>query len=362
MARDVLFTAHSLGDIEVPNRILMAPLTRNRAQPDGTPANLAIEYYRQRAGAGLIFTEATQISQQGKGYIDTPGIHHAAHVDAWRQITDAVHAEGGRIVVQLWHVGRISDPEFQPGGGLPVAPSAIKPEGAMTFTSRGPAEPPEPRALALDEIPGIVQQYREAAVFARDAGFDGIEVHAANGYLIDQFLRDGSNRRDDAYGGSADNRARLLFDVIDAVLETWSAGRVGVRLSPFGAFNAMSDSDPEATFSTAIEGLNRRKLAFLHLVEAFPGEDDDPQVREAVGRLRALWKGAYVANGGYDAESAAAAIDAGHADAITFGRPFIANPDLPRRFLQNARLNEPDQDTFYGGDHRGYTDYPALAA
>lgn len=354
-----LFAPLKVGAVDAPNRVFMAPLTRNRAQPDGTPAELAVEYYRQRASAGLIFTEATQISAMGKGYKDTPGIHDDTHVAAWRRITDAVHAEGGRIFLQLWHVGRISHTSLLPDGAQPVSSSAVR-ANAQTFTEDGFTDVSEPRALETEDVAGVVADYAAAASRAMEAGFDGVEVHAANGYLIDQFLRDGVNRRTDRYGGSVENRIRFLTEVVDAVSERTGADRVGVRLSPTGSFSDMSDSDPEAVFSAAIEALDSRGLAYLHLVEEFPGEETSSEEQKLLSGLRDLWTGVYIANGGFDADAAADWIAKGRADAVAFGRPFIANPDLPKRYAVDADLNEGDQDTYYGGGAEGYVDYPAL--
>lgn len=353
-----LFQPLKFGSLTAPNRIWMAPLTRNRAHEDGTPGDLAAEYYRQRASAGLIISEATQISPHGKGYIDTPGIHDAGHVRKWRAVTDAVHDRDGRIFLQLWHVGRISHTSLLPDAEPPVAPSAIR-ANAQTFTRNGFEPVSAPRALHIDEIKGVVEQYGNAAMHAMEAGFDGVEIHAANGYLIDQFLHDGTNTRDDAYGGTARNRTRFLSEVVEAVTEMVDAGRVGVRLSPTGAFGDVSDSDIPETFGAAIEALNAHGLAYLHFVEKFASAPT-PKDAEILSALRDQWKGVFVGNGAYKAESAAAAITGGRADAIAFGRPFIANPDLPERFRRGADLNRWDETTFYGGDHRGYTDYPSL--
>jgi len=354
-----LFEPTHLGSLELANRIVMAPLTRSRAVKGEVPNPLAVDYYRQRASAGLIITEATQVSAQGQGYAYTPGIFTDDQVAAWKKVTDAVHAEGGRIVLQLWHVGRVGHPDLQPDGGLPVAPSAIRLDG-QAFTEEGFKPHPTPRALALDEIADVVEQFRYGALRAKEAGFDGVEVHGANGYLLDQFLRDGTNQRTDSYGGSVENRARLVFEVLDAVTGVWGADRVGIRLSPFGTFNGMSDSDPVALFGHVIERLNGYGLAYLHIVERFPGTEVSADEKEALDDLRRRFSGAFIGNGGYDATLAQDAVESGHADAIAFGRPFIANPDLVARLKQGAPLNEPDQATFYGGDHRGYTDYPTL--
>ena len=355
-----LFAPVSLGGTTLRNRIVMAPLTRNRAAPGNLPHALNAEYYAQRASAGLIITEATQVSPQGVGYPGTPGIHSAEQVEGWRRVTEAVHDQDGRIFLQLWHVGRISHPSLQPDGALPVAPSAIKPDGEV-FTDEGPQPFVTPRALETGEIPGIVSQYRQAAANARAAGFDGIEVHAANGYLLDQFLRDGSNRRQDAYGGPVENRARLLFEVLDAVTAVWEPDQVGVRLSPVNSFNAMADSDPDATFGYVVEQLNGYGLAYLHVVETDMTGVAEPQ-RYDRDALRRAFQGPYMANGGYDQARAEAALSESAADLVAFGQPYIANPDLVARFAQDAPLNTPDPATFYGGDAKGYTDYPRLAA
>ncbi len=357
-----LFQPLEIGAVTAPNRVFMAPLTRNRAHPDGTPHAMAIAYYRQRASAGLIITEATQISAEGKGYINTPGIHDDAHVAGWRAITDAVHAAGGRIALQLWHVGRISHTSLQPAGQAPVAPSAIRAD-AQTFTANGLEDVSEPRALETDEVARVIADYRRAAERAKGAGFDLVEVHSANGYLLDQFLHAHANTRTDAYGGDADNRARLTLEVTQAVADVMGADRVGVRLSPTGTFNDMRlDAETEASFERVIDGLNGMGLAYLHMVEAFPGSDVSEADRDALTRLRGRWSGVYIANGEFDGATAGDWVAAGRAQAIAFGRPFIANPDLPRRLNIGADLTAPDQATFYGGDERGYTDYPFLEA
>ncbi len=356
--RTVLFSPLALGALQLPNRVLMAPLTRNRAHGDGTPKAMAIDYYRQRASAGLIVSEATQVSAMGKGYLDTPGIHAPEHVEAWRKITDAVHAGGGRIFVQLWHVGRISHTSLLPGGAAPVAPSAIAAR-TQTFAAEGFVDTSEPRALRTDEIPALIEDYRAAARNAIKAGFDGVEVHSANGYLLDQFLHAHSNTRDDQYGGSAQNRARLTLEIARAVTETIGADRVGVRLSPTGEFNDMRADDEDA-FAAVIDGLGPLGLAYLHVVEKFPGAGASAAAAGMLERLRARWSGVYIANGEFDADLAAQWIGSGRADAVAFGRPFLANPDLPERFRRHADLNAPRQETFYGGDETGYTDYPSL--
>ncbi|HET8727114.1 MAG TPA: alkene reductase [Alphaproteobacteria bacterium] len=360
MTKEALFTPLRVGEIELPNRIVMAPLTRNRALPEGDlPHALNVEYYAQRAGAGLIITEGSQISPEGKGYAWTPGIHSAEQVAGWRRITDAVHAKGGRIAIQLWHVGRVSHTSLQPEGRAPVGPSAI-PAKTRTFDGTGFVETSAPRALETAEIPRVVADFRRAAENAREAGFDGVELHGANGYLIDQFLRDGANNRTDAYGGPVENRARLMVEVLEALTSVWPAGRVGIRLSPFSNANGLTDSDPMATFGHAIEKLNDFGLAYLHLVEGQTGGPRDLPEGADIQALRRLFKGAYMANNGYDRDMAVRAVEAGEADLIAFGKPFIANPDLVERLCRDAPLNDPDRDTFYGGGAKGYTDYPAL--
>ncbi|MEQ5826478.1 alkene reductase [Sulfitobacter sp. NFXS29] len=355
-----LFTPFTAGEIVADNRLVMAPLTRNRADNEtGEVSDMHVEYYRQRAGAGIIITEATQISPEGKGYFQTPGIHTEGQVAAWRKVTDAVHSEGGRIVIQLWHVGRISHTSLQPEGAKPVAPSAIA-AGVKTFTANGFEDTSEPRALDLDEMPRLVADYAHAAEMAKKAGFDGVEVHGANGYLLDQFLKTGSNKRDDAYGGSVENRARLLFEVLDAVTKVWGGERVGLRLSPFSPANGIEDADPQETFEYVVKGLNRYNLSYLHLVEGATGGSRELDEGESIAALRTLFEGPYMANNGYDREMAIEAVGNDKADLIAVGRPFIANPDLPRRWQMNGPLNEGDTDTYYGGGREGFTDYPTL--
>lgn len=353
-----IFQPFTSGDLRLANRIVMAPLTRSRALAGDVPGPLTVEYYRQRASAGLLITEAAQISPQGKGYIQTPGIYSAEQIAGWRQVTDAVHAAGGKIFIQLWHVGRISHPDLQPGGALPVAPSAIKAEGTV-FTGKGMVALETPRALELAELPGIVADYRRAAENAKSAGFDGVEIHAANGYLLDQFLRDKSNRRSDAYGGSIENRARLLLEVTDAVLEVWAKERVAVRLSPLSTFNDIDDSDPVPLFAYVAQQLSGR-VGILHAIEGATGGPRDTGRGIAPDFLRAHFAGTYLANNGYTRELAIDTLAAGRAELIAFGRPFIANPDLVERLRRNAPLNELDASTLYGGDEHGYTDYPTL--
>lgn len=354
-----LFTPIQLGRYELPNRIVMAPLTRNRAGAGNVPQPLNALYYQQRASAGLIISEASQVCPQGQGYPATPGIHSAEQVAGWKAVTQAVHDQGGHIFLQLWHVGRISHPSFQPEGALPVAPSAIQPKGdAMTYEGMQPFV--TPRALELDEIPGIIDQYRQGAKNALEAGFDGVEVHGANGYLLDQFLRDGTNHRTDDYGGSLENRARLLLEVTQAAVEVWGSDRVGVRLSPSSTFNDMADSDPKTTFGYAIQALNAFNLAYLHLLE--PSEADLRYGGTPIPtrEFRPLYNGTLMVNWDYDQATGHQAIASGDADLVSYGKLFIANPDLPRRFEENAPLNEPNFDTFYGGGAEGYTDYPSL--
>ncbi len=354
-----LFAPLRLGALTLRNRIVMAPLTRSRAGQGDVPRQMNAEYYAQRASAGLIISEATQISQQGKGYAFTPGIETEAQIAGWRLVTDAVHAKGGLIFCQLWHVGRISHPSLQPDGGLPVAPSAVRPEG-QAFTETGFQPFVTPRALDLNEIPEIVDQYRHGAACARRAGFDGVEIHAANGYLIDQFLRDKTNRRTDIYGGGIENRVRLMLEVVEAVTGVLEPARVGIRIAPTSPANDIADSDPEALFSTAVERLNPFGLGYLHVVEGATGGPRDVPGGFDLKVLRRIFKGLYMANNGYDLTMAKQALANGDADLIAFGRPFIANPDLLERYRTGAALNALDPKTLYGGDAHGYTDYPAL--
>lgn len=354
-----VFSPLQLGPLRLPNRIVMAPMTRNRAGEGNVPGDLVREYYRQRASAGLIITEGAQVAPLGQGYPFTPGIHSPEQVAGWRRVTEAVHARGGRIFLQLWHVGRISHPSLLPGGALPVGPSALQPAGQV-YTFEGLQDFVTPHALAPDEIPGIVDEFRSGARNALEAGFDGVEVHGANGYLLDQFLRDGTNRRDDAYGGSVANRARLMREVTEAVCAIWGADRVGLRLSPLNPFNDIRDADPEATFGHLVECLNPLGLAYLHINEQGAEAPGAAGPAFDLRKLRALFKGIYMVNAGYDKARANAALAAGEADLVAFGVPYIANPDLPERFAQDAPLNSADPATFYGGDAGGYTDYPAM--
>jgi N-ethylmaleimide reductase len=354
-----IFSPLRLGPLQLPNRIVMAPMTRNRAGRGNAPGPLNATYYAQRASAGLVISEATQISPQGLGYPGTPGIHSPEQVAGWKGVTDAVHAAGGRMFLQLWHVGRISHPSLQPDGALPVAPSAIAPAGqAMTVDGMKPFV--TPRALDTSEIAGIVEDYRHAARNARAAGFDGVELHGANGYLIDQFLRDGANRRSDRYGGDALNRARFLIEIAEAVVGEWGAERVGVRLSPTNPFNDMRDNNPAATFATAVGELNRFGLAYLHVVEPAAGDPVPAGEVPDIRFFRKNWRGALIGNKGYDLARANAAIRAGCADLVSFAVLFLANPDLPIRFRRGGPFNPPDRKTFYGGAAAGYTDYPPI--
>jgi N-ethylmaleimide reductase len=357
-----LFTATTIGAIEVANRVAMAPLTRSRADMDGVHTELAIEYYRQRSSAGLIISEATNISREGRGYAFTPGIYSPAQIASWRKITDAVHAAGGKIVCQLWHVGRMSHVSLQADGAAPVAPSAIRADEQVFLEDQTVERPSMPRALQTAEVARIVEDYRHAARCAKEAGFDGVEVHAANCYLIEQFIRDSTNQRTDQYGGSVENRIRFAVEVVTAVSEVWGADRVGARLSPItrAVGDTPLDSDPEGTYFYLAEQLGKLNLAYLHCVEG--------QTRGNNGagdfdfkRLHAKFGGKYIANNSYDREMAIEAVESGHADMVAFGRPFIANPDLVERLRRDAPLAEADRDTFYGGGAGGYTDYPALA-
>ena len=354
-----LMTPVKIGSYHLPYRVVMAPLTRMRA-PDNIPTDLMATYYVQRASAGLIISEATQISTLGAGYPATPGIYNDLQVAAWKKITDTVHAANGHIFLQLWHVGRISHPDFH-DGALPVAPSAIKPEGnAVTPTGMKPFV--TPRALEMDEIQGIVEQYRQAAKNALAAGFDGVEIHSANGYLLDQFLRDGTNKRTDSYGGSLENRARFLLEVTEAVTAVCGAERVGIRLSPSGTFNDMTDSDPKTMFVYLLEQLNRFGLAYLHIIDALESDIRHGAHVIDLAVLRKAYSGILIVCGGYDQARAEQVLADGLADAVAFGQLYIANPDLVERFKLNAPLNTPDPASFYGGSEKGYTDYPVLEA
>ena len=367
-----LFEPAQAGDIALANRIVMAPLTRNRS-PGAIPNNLNATYYEQRATAGLIVTEGTPISQQGQGYADVPGLYKREAIAGWKQVTDGVHSAGGKIVAQIWHVGRISHTSLQPHGGQPVAPSAI-PAKSKTYIINDDgtgafAETSEPRALTIDDIGLILEDYRSGARAALEAGFDGVEIHAANGYLIEQFLKSRTNQRTDEYGGSIENRARFLLEVVDAVAEEIGAGRTGIRLSPVTPANDIFEADPQPLYNYVVEQLGKRNLAFIHVVEGATGgprdfnQGDKPFDYAAfkAAYRNAGGKGLWIANNGYDRESAIEAVESGKVDAVAFGKAFIANPDLVRRLKNDAPLNEPNQPTFYGGGAEGYTDYPALA-
>ncbi|HEY9193185.1 MAG TPA: alkene reductase [Methyloversatilis sp.] len=366
MSHSALFTPARLGRIEIANRIVMAPLTRSRAD-DSTdvPSPFAAEYYGQRASAGLIVTEATQVSRMAKGYVGTPAIYDDTQVRAWTAVADAVHKAGGRIVMQLWHVGRSSHADLLPGGAAPVAPSAIRAD-SISFTANGPKPCDMPVALDQAGIRETVAAFANAARNARTAGFDGVEIHAANGYLIDQFLRDRSNQRNDEYGGSARNRVRFALEVAQAMADVWDAGNIGIRLSPFGTYGDMGDSDPENTFGTLIEQLNPLGLAYLHMVEEFPfaninmdsGTPADREQLAVFERFRTLWQGAYIANGALTADKAADYVARGRATAASFGRPFIANPDFAERLQNGWPLAGSDNSVYYGGGAKGYTDFP----
>lgn len=357
-----LFSEKKLGELDLPHRIVMAPLTRSRStQPGDIPNDLNAEYYSQRASAALIIAEATYVLPQGKGYAFTPGIYSQVQIHGWKKVTDAVHQKGGRIFLQLWHVGRVSHSSLQPDGVLPVAPSAIAVTEGQAFTEQGMLDFETPRALETDEIPGIVEAYRQGAANAKEAGFDGVEIHAANGYLLEQFLKDGTNKRTDNYGGSFENRVRLVLEIVQAVTEVWNNDRVGIRLSPTGTFNSMTESDPQGLYNYLVEQLNPFNLAYIHIVERFGiAKQDDANNTFDFIQLRQLFNGAYIANGGYSGEAAEQSLAADESDFIAFGVPFIANPDLAERIKQGAELNAPDPDTFYGGDAKGYTDYPSL--
>ena len=355
-----LFQPGRIGDIEVANRAFMAPLTRCRAdEPHGDVpgSEMNVEYYRQRSGAGLIISEGTQVSPVGKGYRATPGIYSDAQVQGWKKITRAVHDNGGKIVAQIWHVGRVSHPGLT-GGQVPVAPSAIAANG-FAYTNEGKVAYPTPHALTVDEIAQVVDEFRRGAANAMRAGFDGVEIHGANGYLIDQFLKDGTNQRDDAYGGSVENRCRFALEVVDAVVKEIGAGRVGIRLAPVTPSNDVSCSDPQAVFGHLVRELDKRGIAFIHFIEgATGGPRDLPGFDFAWARK--AFRGAYIANNGYTREMALEAVEEGRADAVAFGKSFLANPDLVTRLKLGAPLNAPDPKTFYAPGPEGYTDYPAL--
>lgn len=358
MTNQTLFQPYELGSLTLANHIVMAPLTRNRAGAGLVPGELAATYYAQRATAGLLITEATQISVQAQGYQDTPGIYTQAQIDGWRKVTDAVHAKGGRIFVQLWHVGRISHVDLQPGGAAPVAPSAMR-AGTKTFVNNGFADVSEPRALELQEIPGIIDDFRKASANAIAAGFDGVEIHGANGYLLEQFLKDGANQRTDEYGGSIENRARLLLEVTAAVKDEIGADRTGVRISPVSHANAISCSDPQPLYDYVADELNASGIVYLHVVEGETGGPRDVSLFD-YDSLRRRFKNTYIGNNGYDLELASTQLAQGKADLFAFGRLFISNPDLVERLKTGAPLASLNPETLYGGGAAGYTDYPSL--
>jgi N-ethylmaleimide reductase len=368
-----LFDPIRIGDIDVANRIAMAPLTRNRS-PQAIPNDLNATYYEQRATAGLIISEGTPVSQQGQGYADVPGLYLPQAVEGWKKVTEGVHQKGGKIVAQLWHVGRVSHVSLQPNGGQPVAPSAV-PAKSKTYVINGDGtgtfvETSEPRALEIAEIPGIVDDFRKAARAAIKAGFDGVEIHGANGYLIDQFLKTGANERTDEYGGSIENRVRFLLEVVDAVAAEIGAGRTGIRLSPTTPANGISDKNPQPLFNYVAEQLAKRNLSFIHVIEGATGGERGFQYEGTSFDYEAFrnayrnagGKAGWMVNNGYDRNAAIEAVASGRADLVSFGRLFIANPDLVERFRSGTALNTPDRDTFYGGGAKGYTDYPSLEA
>lgn len=361
-----IFDSLKIGDLTLNNRFVMAPLTRMRSkQPENIPYELNAKYYAQRASAGLIISEATQVSQAGQGYPATPGIHSEEQIKGWQLVTEAVHQEGGKIFLQLWHVGRISHKSHQPNNELPIAPSAIKPSGGTYSADWKQVAFETPRALENSEIATIVEQFKQGAKNAKQAGFDGVEVHGANGYLLDQFLQDGSNIRTDNYGGSIENRAKLLLEVVDAAISVWGAGLVGVRLSPYGTFNDMKDSDPIALFSYVLQELEKRRIAYVHLIEpraTSAGGDDkiNEAAIDAAKLFKKLFNGVLISAGGYNSTNAKEAVESGLADAIAFGRLYISNPDLVKRVKEEKELNKYDRATFYGGGEKGYVDYPFL--
>ncbi|WP_122663393.1 alkene reductase [Pseudomonas viridiflava] len=359
MSDKTLFEPYALGDLTLANRVVMAPLTRNRAGAGLVPGELAATYYAQRASAGLIITEATQVSAQAQGYQDTPGLYTPEQIVGWRKVTDAVHAEGGRIFVQLWHVGRVSHVDLQPGGAAPVAPSALRAQ-TKVFVNNEFADVSEPRALQLAELPGIVNDFRQAAANAIAAGFDGVEIHGANGYLLEQFIKDGANQRTDAYGGSIENRSRLLLEVVTAVVQEIGAGRTGVRISPVSPANAISSSDPQPQYEYIVEQLSALGVAFLHVVEGATGGPRDVAEFDYAA-LRSRFKQTYLANNGYDLKLATEHLNADKTDLVAFGRPFISNPDLVERLKTGAALAQLNPATLYGGGAAGYTDYPTIS-
>ncbi|WP_058546121.1 alkene reductase [Pseudomonas fluorescens] len=354
-----LFTPYTLGDLTLSNRVVLAPLTRNRAGQGFVPSEFAATYYSQRASAGLLISEASQVSQQGQGYQDTPGIYTQAQIDGWRTVTEAVHAKGGRIFLQLWHVGRVSHVDLQANGVAPVAPSALRP-ATKVFVNNSFEDVSEPRALDISELPGIINDFRQAAANAIAAGFDGVEIHGANGYLLDQFIKDGANVRTDAYGGSIENRARLLLEVTAAVVEEVGANRTGLRISPVSPANGVSSSAPQAQFDYLVEQLNALDIVYLHVVEGATGGPRDVAPFDFAA-LRQRFKNTYIANNGYDLDLATSRLVEDKADLIAFGRPFIGNPDLVERLRTGSPLSAFNPATLYGGGATGYIDYPTLA-
>lgn len=360
--KENLFSLYKLGDMTLPNRMIMAPMTRNRADENGVPQPMTANYYAQRASAGLLITEATQVSAQASGYVFTPGIYTPEQAHGWQSVTQRVHQAGGRIFSQIWHTGRVSHPLLQPDGAAPLAPSAIQAD-TMVFTPNGFEPAAMPRVLSQSEIPTIVKQFADAAKLAKSAKFDGVEIHGANGYLLEQFLKDRTNQRSDDYGGDMSSRLRFVLEVVEAVIEVWGPGRVGLRISPLGVFNDMYDSNPRALYSALVTELNAFPLAYLHIIEALPGHpnfQNQEGVTPVAPALRKIYNGTIIINGGYNLEHGNRAVGDAQADLVAFGVPFLANPDLTERYRRNAPLNEPDMDTFYGGDEKGYTDYPFL--
>jgi N-ethylmaleimide reductase len=360
MPKQPLLEPARIGRYTLANRVVMAPLTRSRADDEGVPGELQATYYAQRASAGLIISEATNISPQGKGYIRTPGIWSKEQVEGWKLTTKAVHDKGGRIYLQLWHVGRVSHPDLQPGGSLPVAPSAVRAENQQAYTYEGFKPLVTPRALETAEIPGIVADYAHAAKCAKEAGFDGVEIHAANGYLLQQFLSDKTNKRTDQYGGSLENRTRIVVEVVNAVVKVWGGDRVGIRLAPLTKFADIGDSNPEPVYMSLVEQLNPFKLSYIHVIEGDTGGDRKPSGAFDLQKLRRAFNGLYMANNNYTLELAVEARADNLADLICFGRPFISNPDLVERLREGAPLTAADPSTFYAGEAKGYTDYPVL--
>lgn len=354
-----LLEPYDLSDLHLSNRVVMAPMTRSRAGEGNVPTSLMATYYQQRASAGLIISEGTQISEQGIGYPWTPGIHTGPQVEGWKKITHAVHEAGSRIFAQIWHVGRVSHPIYH-NGDKPVAPSAVKPEGEI-FTAEGMKEFVTPRPLGKSEIPGIIDDYAQAARNAVEAGFDGVEIHGANGYLVDQFIKDGTNRRDDQYGGSIKNRSRFALEVVEAVSDAVGAGKTGIRFSPAGRNQGIIDSNPKEIYIYLLKRLNNAGLAYVHLMEPMDDVSGLSNYPENVTEyFRPVYDGTIITNAGFDRESGNKAIEAGWADMVAYARLFLANPDLPKRFAAGEDLNEPDPSTFYGGDEKGYTDYPFM--